>query len=100
MILDGVVVTAAAMVAEELTPGAARWWVAGHRSAEPAHTIALRHLRLEPILDLDMRLGRRIGRGGRTARRCRVRWRSSASMATFSEAGVSTRDEAPTKTAG
>ena len=87
------------MVAEELTPGAARWWVAGHRSAEPAHTIALRHLRLEPILDLDMRLGE--GSGAVAALPVvQGAVEILASMATFSEAGVSTRDEAPTKTAG
>ena len=50
VILDGVVVTAAAMLAEELAPGARRWWVAGHRSAEPAHTLALEHLELERVL--------------------------------------------------
>jgi len=99
VILDGVVVTAAAMVAEELTPGAARWWVAGHRSAEPAHTIALRHLRLEPIVDLDMRLGE--GSGAVTALPVlQGAVEILAKMATFAEAGVSTRDEAPTKTAG
>lgn len=99
VILDGVVVTAAAMVAEDLTPGAARWWVAGHRSAEPAHTIALRHLRLEPILDLNMRLGE--GSGAVTALPVlQGAVEILANMATFSEAGVSTRDEAPTKSLG
>ncbi|MBS9371638.1 nicotinate-nucleotide--dimethylbenzimidazole phosphoribosyltransferase [Rhodococcus sp. B50] len=92
VILDGVVVTAAAMVAEELAPGAARWWVAGHRSAEPAHGIALRHLRLEPIVDLGMRLGE--GSGAVTALPVLQGAVAILSqMATFSEAGVSTRDE-------
>lgn len=92
VILDGVVVTAAAMVAEELAPGAARWWVAGHRSAEPAHDIALRHLRLEPIVDLGMRLGE--GSGAVTALPVLQGAVAILSqMATFSEAGVSTRDE-------
>ncbi|MFX1760520.1 nicotinate-nucleotide-dimethylbenzimidazol phosphoribosyltransferase cobt [Rhodococcus gordoniae] len=92
VILDGVVVTAAAMVAEELAPGAARWWVSGHRSAEPAHDIALRHLRLEPIVDLGMRLGE--GSGAVTALPVLQGAVAILSqMATFSEAGVSTRDE-------
>jgi len=96
VILDGVVVTAAAMVAEEMAPGAARWWVAGHRSVEPAHSLALRHLRLDPIVELDMRLGE--GSGAVTALPIlQGAVAILAQMATFSEAGVSTRDEsAPT----
>ena len=42
VILDGVVVTAAALVANDLAPGAVNWWVAGHLSPEPAHALALR----------------------------------------------------------
>ncbi|WP_205856160.1 nicotinate-nucleotide--dimethylbenzimidazole phosphoribosyltransferase [Phytoactinopolyspora endophytica] len=61
VLLDGVVVTAAALVAELLTPGAAAWWLAGHRSVEPAHDAALDHLGLEPIVDLRMRLGEGTG---------------------------------------
>ncbi|OLO98645.1 nicotinate-nucleotide--dimethylbenzimidazole phosphoribosyltransferase, partial [Mycolicibacterium porcinum] len=52
VLLDGLVVTAAALVAEELAPGAKAWWQAGHRSTEPAHGLALSHLGLEPIVDL------------------------------------------------
>src|SRR6185437_13384872 len=57
VLLDGVVVTAAALVADRLAPGAREWWQAGHRSTEPAHTLALKHLELEPIIDMRMRLG-------------------------------------------
>ncbi len=32
VLLDGLVVTAAALVAEQLAPGARMWWQAGHRS--------------------------------------------------------------------
>lgn len=56
-ILDGVVTTAGALLAELATPGAREWWVAGHRSTEPAHAISLDQLSLVPILDLGMRLG-------------------------------------------
>ena len=38
-------------------PGASAWWVAGHRSTEPAQAHALKSLGLEPLLDLGMRLG-------------------------------------------
>ena len=61
VLLDGVVVTAAALVADRLAPGARQWWQAGHLSTEPAHTLALQHLALEPIVDLRMRLGEGTG---------------------------------------
>lgn len=89
VLLDGVVVTAAALVAEELAPGARAWWQAGHRSTEPAHTLALRRLDLEPILDLGMRLGE--GSGAAVALPVlRAAVATLASMATFDAAGVST----------
>src|SRR5262249_51992122 len=56
VILDGLVIGAAALVAEELAPGARAWWLAGHRSVEPAHPLALDRLGLAPLLELDMRL--------------------------------------------
>ncbi|WP_270485567.1 nicotinate-nucleotide--dimethylbenzimidazole phosphoribosyltransferase [Gordonia jacobaea] len=91
VILDGVVVTAAALVAAELAPGAVSWWVAGHRSVEPAHTFALEHLDLEPILELRMRLGE--GSGALMA----LPVVSSSveilrGMSTFDEAGISDAD--------
>src|SRR6201988_4791718 len=52
LLLDGMAVTAAALVAERLAPGARHWWQAGHRSTEPGHGLALAALELDPILDL------------------------------------------------
>jgi nicotinate-nucleotide--dimethylbenzimidazole phosphoribosyltransferase len=57
VLLDGVVVTAAALAAERISPGTAAWYAAGHRSSEPAHTPALSALGLVPLVDLGMRLG-------------------------------------------
>lgn len=57
VVLDGLMSLACAAVAEALAPGASAWWVAGHRSTEPAQTHALKSLGLEPLLDLGMRLG-------------------------------------------
>jgi nicotinate-nucleotide--dimethylbenzimidazole phosphoribosyltransferase len=57
LLLDGVVVTAAALAAERISPGTAAWYAAGHRSSEPAHTPALSALGLVPLVDLGMRLG-------------------------------------------
>lgn len=88
VILDGVVVAAAALVADQAAPGAREWWVAGHRSAEPAHTLALRHLRLEPLLDFGMRLGE--GSGAAVALPLiKAAVATLAQMATFEAAGVS-----------
>lgn len=88
VLLDGLVVTSAAVMADELAPGAARWMVAGHRGAEPAHAIALRHLGLEPLLDYGMRLGE----GSGAALSLGVLQSAVAimrDMATFDSAGVS-----------
>ncbi len=94
VILDGVVVGAAAMLAEELAPGARRWWVAGHRSVEPAHTLALDHLELAPILELEMRLGE--GSGAVAALPLvQMAVRVLAEMATFADAGVSGPADTP-----
>lgn len=90
LLLDGVAVTAAALVAERLAPGARRWWQAGHRSTEPGHALALTALELEPILDLGMRLGE--GTGAALALPVlRAAVAALSSMATFAEAGVSPR---------
>ncbi len=88
VLLDGMVVAAAALVAEVMSPGARRWWLAGHLSAEPAHRIALDHLDLDPILSLSMRLGE--GSGALTALPVVQSALAAASqMATFAAAGVS-----------
>lgn len=88
VVLDGVVVTAAALVAAFLAPGAVAWWVPGHRSVEPAHSLALTRLGLEPLLEYDMRLGE--GTGALVALpTLRAAIATLAEMATFDEAGVS-----------
>ncbi|ATA28467.1 nicotinate-nucleotide--dimethylbenzimidazole phosphoribosyltransferase [Mycobacterium lepraemurium] len=88
LLLDGMAVTAAALVAEHLAPGARLWWQAGHRSTEPGHALALTSLDLEPILDLRMRLGE--GTGAVLALPIvRAAVAALSSMATFTQAGVS-----------
>ena len=88
MILDGVVTTAAALLAEQMAPGASSWWRAGHRSTEPAHDFALTNLGLTPLVDLSMRLGE--GTGALTALSTVMAGVDVLiDMATFGEAGVS-----------
>jgi nicotinate-nucleotide--dimethylbenzimidazole phosphoribosyltransferase len=57
MLLDGLVVGAAALLAEELAPGARAWWLVAQHSPEPAMALVSEHLDLPPVLDLGVRLG-------------------------------------------
>lgn len=90
VLLDGSVVTAAALVADAVDPAATAWWCAGHRSAEPNHTIALDSLGLDPVIDVGMRLGE--ASGALVALPVLQAALALASgMATFDSAGVSDR---------
>ena len=57
VLLDGLISVASALMAERLAPGSAAWFAAGHRSTEPAQSLALDKLGLVPVLELGMRLG-------------------------------------------
>lgn len=57
VLLDGLMSVACALTADRIAPGAAAWYLAGHRSTEPAQSLALEKLGLEPLLDLGLRLG-------------------------------------------
>jgi nicotinate-nucleotide--dimethylbenzimidazole phosphoribosyltransferase len=57
VLLDGVVVGAAALLADRMAPGAKDWWLAAQRSPEPAMGIVLDRLSLDPLLDLGVRVG-------------------------------------------
>lgn len=57
VLLDGLVSVACALTADRIEPGASAWFAAGHRSTEPAQSLALAELGLDPALDLRMRLG-------------------------------------------
>jgi nicotinate-nucleotide--dimethylbenzimidazole phosphoribosyltransferase len=92
LLLDGMAVTAAALVADRLAPGARLWWQAGHLSTEPAHALALAQLGLDPILDLHMRLGE--GTGAAVALPVlRAAVAALSSMASFTTANVSNRTD-------
>lgn len=65
VVIDGFISTAGALVAQAISPHVVDYMFAGHQSEEPGHKIMLRHLGLDPILDLGMRLGE--GTGGAMA---------------------------------
>lgn len=87
VILDGIAANAAALVARYLAPECAGYMVAGHLSAEPGAGAALKHLGLEPLLDLGMRLGEGTG-GLLAAPLVRAAAAVLARMDTFESAGI------------
>ncbi|MFL5953077.1 MAG: nicotinate-nucleotide--dimethylbenzimidazole phosphoribosyltransferase [Gaiellaceae bacterium] len=87
VLLDGFISTTAALVAERIEPGAVGSMIAAHRSPEPGHSLVLAELRLEPLLDLGLRLGE--GSGGALALPLLAASLAILSeMATFESAGV------------
>ncbi|HTZ10307.1 MAG TPA: nicotinate-nucleotide--dimethylbenzimidazole phosphoribosyltransferase [Acidimicrobiales bacterium] len=92
VVVDGVIATAALLVAAALAPEALGYVIAGHRSAEPGASAALSHLGLEPVLDLGMRLGE--GSGAVLAVPVvQAAARILREMATFDAAGVSDKGD-------
>lgn len=61
VILDGVIAGSAALAACAIAPGAVSCLIAGHRSAEPGHTVSMDYLGLRPLVDLELRLGEGTG---------------------------------------
>lgn len=61
VVLDGVIAGSAALVAAALAPRSIDYCLAGHRSVEPGHAVALARLGLRPLVDLDLRLGEGTG---------------------------------------
>jgi nicotinate-nucleotide--dimethylbenzimidazole phosphoribosyltransferase len=90
VLLDGFVASAAALAAARLAPSARDRMIAAHRSPEPGHRAILEALGVRPLLELELRLGEGTGAAlalplinGALA--------LMAEMATFDEAGVSSR---------
>ena len=87
VLLDGFITGAAALAADRIRPGTSSAMVAGHRSPEPGHVLVLEALRLDPLLDLELRLGE----GSGAALALPIVHASLAildEMATFESAGV------------
>jgi nicotinate-nucleotide--dimethylbenzimidazole phosphoribosyltransferase len=88
VVLDGFITGAAALIACGLAPALPPRSIAGHRSVEPGHAVALEALGLEPLIDLDLRLGEGTGAAlamGLVVAATRLR----DEMATFASADVS-----------
>lgn len=88
VVLDGVISTAAALIAAQLSPLARLYLIPSHSSAEQGHIAALKHLELKPIMYLDFRLGE--GTGAAVAfHLLDASIHILNEMATFASAGVS-----------
>jgi nicotinate-nucleotide--dimethylbenzimidazole phosphoribosyltransferase len=87
VVVDGVIAGAALLTAARLVPGVVQFCFAGHRSTEPAASVVLEALDLEPLLDLELRLGE--GSGACLALPVlEAAARILGEMATFDAAGV------------
>ena len=92
VVIDGFISGAAALIAVELNPVIGAYLLAGHASVEQGHHLILERLGLPPLLDLKLRLGE--GTGAVLAMSIiEAALRIHGEMATFAEAGVSTREE-------
>ena len=88
VVIDGFISGAAALLAAGICPAARDYMIASHLSAEKGHAACLRHLGLEPLLKLNLRLGEGTGAAlGIFLAESSVNLLRE--MATFSEAGVS-----------
>ncbi len=88
VVLDGLISTAAGLIAHTINPTVAEYYIAGHKSVEQGHIYALQHIGIKPVLDLNFRLGE--GTGAALAidlvdAACAI----MRNMASFEDAGVS-----------
>jgi len=92
IVIDGYISTAAAMIAVSLAPEVREYLIAAHTSMERGHHLVMEWLQLEPLLDLQMRLGE--GTGAVLAMSLvEAACKLLAEMATFVEAGVSGKEK-------
>ncbi|MBI3615899.1 MAG: nicotinate-nucleotide--dimethylbenzimidazole phosphoribosyltransferase [Candidatus Omnitrophica bacterium] len=92
VVLDGFITSAAGLLACRLAPALPGYLIASHRSVEPGHGILLRAMRLQPLLDLQMRLGEGTG-AALSFFLIEASLKLLSEMATFSEAGVSEKGQ-------
>ena len=61
VLIDGFIVSAALLVAHAIEPAVLSYCVFAHRSQEPGHRVQLAYLGVEPLMELDLRLGEGTG---------------------------------------
>jgi nicotinate-nucleotide--dimethylbenzimidazole phosphoribosyltransferase len=91
VVIDGFISGAAALIAVGLCPDIKPYLIAGHQSVEIGHRAILQHLGLQPLLNLNLRLGE--GTGAVLASHLiDAAAHILNEMATFAEAGVSEQE--------
>ncbi len=91
VVVDGFISGAAALIAYELSPKIRDYLIASHLSVEAGHRDILDHLGINPLFDLNMRLGEGTGAAlgiNIVEASCKI----LREMATFEEAGVSEKE--------
>lgn len=92
VVIDGFISTAGALIAFCLEPAVRDYVFAAHNSVEIGHKVMLEKMKLEPILDLRLRLGE--GTGAALAMlMIEAGVKIYKEMATFGDAGVSQKNE-------
>ncbi len=87
VLLDGFICGVAALLACNINSGVKDYLIPSHKSVEPGHVKIYQEMGLEPMLDLDMRLGEGTGAVlniNQIEAACRI----IDEMATFEEAGI------------
>lgn len=92
IVLDGVIVSAAAVLACAIEPNLQGYFIASHLSVEPGHRAALAHLGLTPLFDFQLRLGEATG-AALALPIVEAATRMVCEMRTFAELGVATKLE-------
>ncbi len=91
VVIDGFISGAAALIAYHLEPKTQEYMIASHCSVEIGHKAILEHLKLKPVLDLNLRLGEGTGAClGISIIEAAVK--ILIQMATFAQAGVSEKN--------
>lgn len=87
VVVDGFISTAGALIAYSLEPFVRDYIICSHRSVEQGHRVMHEHLKLKPLLDLNLRLGE--GTGGALAMNLLdAAVAILTQVATFDDAGV------------
>jgi len=92
VVVDGFISTAAAMIAVGLVPDVRNYLFSAHQSVEIGHQAMLQHLGLNPLLNLNLRLGEGTG-AALVFHLIEASAQILREMATFAEAGVSSESK-------
>lgn len=88
VVFDGLISTAAALTACQISPQAKNYLIGSHLSMEPGHQYMLNLMEIQPMLILDMRLGEGTG-GALTMLMVEAGVKALREVATFDDAQVS-----------